>query len=376
MKVIATGGGTGGHIYPALAILDKIKEAEPDAQFLYVGNKDGVENKIVPRTAYPFVCIDAPYDHYYSNFIGKVKVFSKAGVDAIKSIKQAIGIIREFKPDVIIGTGGFASFPVLFAAKLMRKRYYIHEQNAVPGQVNLKMGKKASKIFLGVNFAKNRFKYGEQKLVYTGNPVRSDFNSVSKAESRKKLGIDDNTTVILAFGGSQGSRMIINLCLNLVDSLDEEENVKVILGTGHGLYKQVKEEVKGLIGSNRDKIEVVEYIDNMADTIGASDLVISRAGALSIAEITAVGRPALLIPLPIAKDNHQFFNAKDVEEVGGAILVEEKDIIKDLQGFAIKIKALYKDKEQLQVMSQAAKSYGATNAADKIYNEIKRDISK
>ena len=312
MRVIVTGGGSGGHIYPAIAIADKIKEMEPDSEILYVGNEVGLEKEIVPKAGYDIKLVDSmwldrsnPFELIRTLFVNH------------RGVRQALKIMKEFKPDVVVGTGGFVCVPVVIAGSRYGARCYIHEQNAYPGMANRLLEKSVKKVFMGFGEAGKYFKCPE-KHVTVGNPVRKSFYQADRNEARKKLGINQDDFVIFSFGGSQGAKTINDLAFDILKKFNGEEGVLQIFGTGSFQEENVKERIEKENIDVKSNVWIKTYIEDMPDYLAASDVIISRAGALSVAEITMCGKAAILIPSPNVTGNHQYFNAKSVADKGGS----------------------------------------------------------
>ncbi len=365
MRVIVTGGGTGGHIYPALAIADRLKEMSPETEILYVGCSEGIEKDVVPRSGYPMELVDARWlDH-----VTPLQVI-KTGMKVSKGVLQSLKIMKSFRPDVVIGTGGYVCFPVLVAGHMKKKLCYLHEQNAFPGLANRTLEKYVKNIFLGFSDAKKYFKEPE-KLIDAGNPVRKPFFTISKKEARERLGIPQKDFVVFTFGGSLGSVKINEVATELIGLFNGHEGVSLISGTGRWYYEQVKSEIaqKGINLS--ENIRIKDYIENMDLHLLACDVVISRAGALSVAETTVCGKAAILIPSPNVTGNHQYFNAKAVADKGGAILIEEKDL--DLRQVVEDVMRLKNNPELLLSMSEASRGCAPCSALDIICGKITGD---
>lgn len=362
MRVIMTGGGTGGHIYPAIAIADEIRRRDPEAEILFVGAERGLEKNLVPANGYDIRLIPVQgFDrkHLLRN-VKTVKVLRDAN-------KEAKKVMAEFRPDFVVGTGGYASAPVVANAYKLGIPSYIHEQNAFPGVTN-KMGEKhATKMFLGFEEAGQYFKSPEKHVV-TGNPVRAAFLEADREEARRKLGFEDGDFVILAFGGSQGAGRINKAMMAVIGEFNEKENVKICLATGRNYYHAVTEELKETGVHIGDNIRILEYIDNMPDYVNAADLVVSRSGALTVAEVTVCGRPAIFIPFPAATGNHQYFNARAVAEKGGAEVIEEKDLTNEMLIEAIS--KLMKNPEGLADMAEKSRSCATADAVGTICDSI------
>lgn len=364
MRVIVTGGGTGGHIYPAIAIADKIKEKEPDSEILYIGNDIGLEKDIVPQTGYPMELVSAKWLDRRNLF----KLFD-TGFSTMRGIRQAYRIMKKFKPDVVIGTGGFVCVPVMYAGHKYGARCYLHEQNAYPGVANKALEKFADKVFLGFPEAGHYFKQPE-KHINAGNPVRQQFYDVDQVAARDKLSIPREDFVVFSFGGSQGAEMINDVAFDLLEAINGHKGVTFIFGTGSQYYEEVLEKARDKGIEIQENIRVRDYITDMQDYLGASDLIISRAGALSVAETTVCGRASVLIPSPNVTGNHQYFNAKSVADRGGAVLIEEKDLTGEL--LLEEVMRLKNNPEILDKMGRASKACAPLSATETIYAEIQK----
>lgn len=362
MRVIMTGGGTGGHIYPAIAIADKIRRKNPGAEILFVGTRRGMEKDLVPKNGYEIRFITV------SGFNRKklwknVKTFYHLA----KGNLQANQIIKQFKPDLVIGTGGYVCGPVVRAAYKKGIRTFIHEQNAFPGVTNKLLEKYVEKVFISFPESKTYFK-DQSKLVVTGNPIRKSFLLSSVQNSREKLGIQSSEFVILCFGGSLGASRINQAMTNSLEILNVEPNIRVFFITGKNHYQKICDEIKEKKINLSDQIKIMEYADNMHEYLSGADLVISRAGALTVSEITACGKASILIPSPNVTGNHQYFNAKVVADKGGAIIIEEKNLTDEKLLAAIL--RLKNNKEALNHMALASSKIGRLDAVDMIYDHL------
>lgn len=362
MRVIMTGGGTGGHIYPAVAIADEIKRCDENAEILFVGAEIGMEKDLVPKCGYNIELI--PADGFnrtkiINNFVAAKRI--------IKGTIKAKKIIKEFKPDVVIGTGGYASAPVIKTAQSMNIPTYIHEQNAFPGMSNKMQEKKARRVFLGFEAASKYFKYPEKHVV-CGNPVRNDFIEADRDKARASLGIKPDDFVLLAFGGSQGAGRVNKAMIKVIEAFNGVKDIKIFLGAGGYYYDAILKEFRDSGIELHDNISIMEYIDDMPKYLAASDLMIGRSGALSVAEVTVCGVPAIFIPSPNVTGNHQFFNAKAVADNGGAIIIEEKDL--DNDELISKIHQLKNDRNALETMAQKSRESSFPEAVKVIYDTV------
>jgi UDP-N-acetylglucosamine--N-acetylmuramyl-(pentapeptide) pyrophosphoryl-undecaprenol N-acetylglucosamine transferase len=362
MKVIMTGGGTGGHIYPAIAIADKIKRKHPEANILFIGTERGMEKELVPKNGYEirFITVSG---------LNRKKLWKnlKTVTDLAKGYRQANKIIDEFKPDLVIGTGGYVCAPVVRAANKKGIRTYIHEQNAYPGVTNKILEKYVDKVFVSFPESKKYFK-NQDKLIVTGNPIRNSFLVCGMSNSREKMRIKDTEFVILCFGGSLGSEKINSTMVHVIEAINGMPDTKLFFITGKHYYKKINDIFKESNIILNENINILEYVDNMHEYLSASDLVISRAGALTISEITACGKASILIPSPNVTGNHQYYNAKVVADEGGAIIIEEKELSDEkLLGTILRLK---NNKEALNKMSGASMKVGRIDAVDMIYDHL------
>lgn len=363
MKVIMTGGGTGGHIYPAIAIADKIRERYPHSEILFVGTERGLEKNIVPDNGYPieFITVEG---FNRKNPLKNIKVLKKLN----EGNHQAKKLIKSFQPDVVIGTGGYVCGPVVRAAHKAGVKTYTHEQNAFPGVTNKLLEKYVEKVFLGFPEAQKYFKHRE-KHVMAGNPVRKAFFDADPKASREKLGFSSGDFVLLVFGGSQGAGRINKAMLSVIEAMNGMDGIQVCMATGKRYYDAILHELQEERGITlADNIHILEYISNMDEYLSAADLVISRSGALTVAEVTVCGKAAIFIPSPIVTGNHQFYNAKAVADHGGAMIIEEKDL--DNDRLIAQILKLKNDPELVQKMAACSKECAPVDAVDIICNNL------
>ncbi len=358
MKVIMSGGGTGGHIYPSIAIAEEISHRHPDAKILFVGTEHGMEKKIVPPTGFPIKYITVSgFDRRH--LTRNIKVLN----DLRKGMSEARKILKTFLPDLVIGTGGYVCGPVVRSACQLGIPSFIHEQNAFPGLTNKLLSKKVDRVFLAFDDARQYFKV-KNEPVTTGNPVRRAFSETTREEAREKLGISPEDFVVLGFGGSLGAKCINEVMMEVSEYFSARQNVRIFFTTGRSYYKSIIEGKH----PEANHITYLEYIDNMPLYLAACDIAVTRSGALTVSEITASGRASIMIPSPNVTDNHQFFNAKVVADRGGAVLIEEKDL-KEGQIVQI-IENLIADRDQLVRMEKASAALGRTDAAQIICDTI------
>ena len=361
MKVLLSGGGTGGHVYPAIAIANKIKEENPDCEILFVGTEKGIESEIVPKYGYELKTVTVQGFRRKIDFENVKRVFKLC-----KGLEQSRRIVKKFKPDIVIGTGGYVSGPVLFNSALNKTITIVHEQNSFPGVTNKILSKMVTRVLTSFEDSHERFpEESRDKLVLTGNPVRKEILQARKSISRKKLGISEDKKMILCYGGSGGSKEINEAMLLVIKNMVKED-IAFIFATGKVYYDEFIESLGEV--SLKPYQRVIPYLDNMADGLAASDIVIGSAGAISLAEITALGKPSIIIPKAYTAENHQEYNAKSIESQGAGIAILEKDLTPErLNEVVFK---LLGDRELLIDMSSSSKSIGKPQAIDLIYNEI------
>ena len=356
MKVIITAGGTGGHIYPALAIINKIKDMEPNSDFIYIGTHNRMEKDIIPKYNIKYIPLEI-YGLSKKNILRDIKNVFLIG-SAYKKCKK---IMKEFKPDVVIGVGGYVTYPVILAAHNLKIKTFIHEQNSIPGKSNKMLAKLADSIGVSFKDSINYFK-DKQKVVFTGNPCSENAINVKKI-SKEEFGIEKTRKVVLIVSGSLGSSVINDKMMDFLKTCNN--NYDVIYVTGKDYYEEFK---KNKFNKN---IHVVPYIDNMSGLLKNIDVIVSRAGASSLSEILALNIPAIIIPSPYVANNHQVYNALSLYKEKAIIMIEEKDLNKDLLNQSIN-KCLDNDfKNQLK---DNMKNLSVNNSSTVIYNIIKNMI--
>ena len=370
MRIVLTGGVTGGHIYPALAIGDKFKSSDPNCEIIYIASGAPLEKEIISNAGYELFEVQSqPF--YRNNIFKMAGTFSKN----LKGRNEAIKIMRDFKPDAVISTGSYVSVPVVLAGAALKTKIYLHEQNGFPGVSNKFLSKYANKVFLGFEDAWSYFK-DQSKLVYSGNPVRSEFSERDRAADREALGITADNLVIIVFGGSLGSETTNVAGEAIAREYAGREGVSVIWGTGKDYYEDISGRLEEE-GFEADNVRILPYISDMPQMLSACDISISRSGALSVAETTMAGRVAIFIPSPNVTEDHQYYNAKAVADAGGAFIVRED---KEAEEVAAEIKEivhkLSEDRELIAKMEEASRKMAPVNATDIIYNTIMEDFPK
>ena len=363
MKILFVAGGTGGHINPAIAVATEIKRLYPTTEILFVGTKNRMETKIVPAAGFPIKTVEMNgFSRKIS--INGIKNNVKTARLAIRASAEAKKIIKEFSPDVAVGFGGYVTGPVLRAAARMKIPTCIHEQNAFPGVANKALAKMVDRVMLTSPEAEKYMKCKNAPVV-TGLPVRRQILQADRDFARAALNVKPNEMLVLSMGGSLGAREINNAVIGMLSELHNEKDIKFIHAAGqYGGF--VWDELKKLnipYGKNTN-IDLREYINDMDICLPACDLVISRAGASSISEISALAKPSILIPSPNVAENHQFHNANTLASNGGAILIEEKELTPAL--LAQTVKELKNNRNKLEEISVRASEKAKTNALSEI----------
>lgn len=357
INILISGGGTGGHIYPAIAIANELKVRYPKAKFLFIGAKDRMEMEKVPREGYEIIGL------WISGIQRKLSLKNVLfPFKFIFSLLKAGSIIRKFKPDVVIGTGGFASGPTLIMANKRKIPTLIQEQNSYPGITNKLLSKKSNVVCVAYD-GLERF-FPKEKIIKTGNPVRVGLLSIHVKEKIKEakecFELKKNSTTILVLGGSLGAKKINELIANHIPFF-KEHKVQLLWQCGSLYYDDYK-------GYNSKNIHVHAYLNQMDLAYAASDIIISRAGASSVSELCIVGKPTIFIPSPNVAEDHQTKNAKSIADKHGAILIRESE----LDTFAIVFETLLKDKGKQDSLSQNIKELALPNATNTIVNQVEK----
>lgn len=357
MRMIISAGGTGGHIYPALAIVKKFQTMDKDFEVLYIGTHNRMENKIVPEHNIPYQSL-------------KIYGFSKSDIARdiknvgylIKAYYKCIDIIKNFKPDIVVGVGGYVTMPVLMAAKKMKIKTVIHEQNSIPGKTNKFLSKGVDKVFTSFKES-NKYFDKNVNVVYSGNPSGDNVNNL-KPIKKETLGFSKEKKLVLVTSGSLGSSALNNKLIEFLKK-SEKEDYEVLFITGNSNYDAFTKENKF-----KKNIKILPYLDNLSALFKSCDLVIGRAGAGTISELLMSKTPAILVPSPNVANNHQYYNALDLKNSKLAIMIEEKN----LDGIELykKVKNLLeKDNAEYKEIKNNLKKFKSFSSSDKIYNEIK-----
>ncbi len=327
-KVLICGGGTAGHIYPAIALIEYIKEHYPDYKILFIGTNKGMENKFIPKLSIDFIKIKASGLKSSKNFINKIMIYLKFFFNLLLGLFKSIKILACCKPDAILGMGGYVCAPLLLAAIITGKKYYIHEQNFIPGRLNKIFSKYAKNIFVSFKETESYFPEANGKVIYSGNPIRKIIkNFDKKAKNYKKWGLDKNKFTIVAFGGSLGAGKLNKIIIDLCNYFGDKKNMQIVLIAGKRFFNDILK-IKDNLNPESGKLnfKILSYVEEMDEIYNIADLIISRAGANTIAELIETKVPAILIPFPYAIGNHQYYNAKFLAERGAAIIILDRDL--------------------------------------------------
>lgn len=360
-KILFATGGTGGHINPALAVAGYIRENYPKAEILFVGTADRMEAQLVPAAGYDFKTIEIQGFSRELNF-GGLKHNLKTVKLLLKSEGQAKKIIEDFKPDAVIGFGGYVSGPVLSVAARMGIPTAVHEQNAFPGVTNKSLAKKVDVVMLTAKEAERLLK-PKNPCVVTGLPIRGEIINANREFARAEMKLDSRP-LILSMGGSLGARAINSAVKFLIESRYEKKDCYYLHATGKagaGMIDEIKEKIN--LDEN-PQIMLREYINDMDRCLAAADIVICRAGASSLSEIQALGKPSILVPYPYAAENHQYYNAKTLADRDAAILIEEKDFTGER--LLSEVEKLLADPKKLAEMGRNAKDMAILDASQRI----------
>jgi UDP-N-acetylglucosamine--N-acetylmuramyl-(pentapeptide) pyrophosphoryl-undecaprenol N-acetylglucosamine transferase len=354
MRLLICGGGTGGHIYPALALARYVLNQDRDAEILFVGTERGLESKIVPGAGFPLSTIPA------RGYQRSLKQLGPVFKELYGGLSQAKRIIRAFNPDVVLGTGGYVSAPVVLAAVLARRPTVIHEQNALPGLANRSLAPLVTRVCL--SFEQSRRLFSRlSRIVLTGNPRASEAAAASGSDGRQRLSLDSNLRTVVVYGGSRGALKINKVMTEFIKSGWLPAEIQLVYITGEQYYQAVMDKL-GVLPQN---VRLLPYLNEMLSVLAAADLVVTRSGATTLAEITALGLPAILIPSPNVVNNHQYFNARLLSDAGAALLIEENEF----NHFSLRreLEHFFSEPGVQESMARASREIGVTDASERLY---------
>lgn len=357
-KFILSGGGTGGHIYPAIAIADELKKRYTDAEFLFVGANDRMEMQRVPQAGYSIKGLQIAGIQRKLSLKNLLLPFK-----LLKSLYQARQIIQKFQPDAVIGTGGYASAPTLKAAQWLKVPYFIQEQNSFAGITNKWVSKKANKIFVAYQNMEKFFP--KSKIQITGNPIREGLTTIQDKNKNafENFSLDENKFTLLVLGGSLGAKSINQLISSNLSFFQENE-VQILWQCGKFYYDEYKEK-------QTEMVQVRPFIENMNDAYAVADVIISRAGASSVSELCVVGKPVIFVPSPNVAEDHQTKNAQAIADEKAAILIKETELKDNFQKIFLEI---FNDKQKRKILSKNIKALAKPNATKQIVDEIIKNI--
>lgn len=367
MKILIATGGTAGHINPALAVASYIREKYPKTEFLFVGTKDHMESRLVPDAGFLFESIEIS-GFYRKISFSALKKNIKTCFNIIKATSESKRILKDFDPDVVVGFGGYVSGPVLKKAAKMHYKTCIHEQNAYPGITNKALAKVVDKVMVNAEDAKKHLE-AKNEIAVTGLPVRGEILSANREASRKALGLTDDRPLVLSTGGSLGAKPINKAMVDVIAKHAKDKSCYHIHSTGkNGTYMLDDLELADVDVDKTENITVESYIDNMDECYAAADLVIGRAGASSLSELEAMGKPSILIPSPYVAENHQFHNAMALVDRNAARIIEEKDLTGEK--LTALVDEMLSNKAELKVIGENAKKMAILNSREQIADII------
>ena len=353
MKVVITAGGTGGHIFPALALISKLKEKDKNVEILYIGTTNRMEKDIIPKEGIPYIGIEM-------KGLNRKNIFKNIDVmkTYLKAVSKAKAELTKFKPDIVIGFGGYISAPVIYAAHKLKIKTIIHEQNSIPGVSNKFLSRYVDKVL--VSFKESIKDFPNDKTIYTGNPRSEQIKDIEKID-KTTLGFKKDKALIIIVMGSLGS---LTMTKKLKETLPlfKNKDYQVLLITGKDYYDEYKD-IK--LSSN---VKLVPFVDNLLGLMKDADLIVTRSGASTIAELTSIGLPAIMVPSPYVTNNHQYVNAKSLEDDGACIILKEEDF--DKNSLVDLLDKTINDKKKLNSMRSALLKRGVTDSATRIYEEI------
>ena len=368
MKVVIAAAGTAGHINPGIAIANKIKQEEKNSKILFIGTTRGLENDLVPRAGYELKTIEA---------YGLSKKISIENIrrmyQTLKGFGEAKKIMKEFKPDIVIGTGGYICGATIVAAHGLKIPTVLHESNAFPGKAVKMLAKKTDTILVSFQDAISRINHAKN-VVYTGTPVKIKKKQYSINERNrilKEVGLNETKPVILVSGGSQGAQKINEAIIEIIRN-KQNKNYQMIWATGPKQFDIIKENLENnhMNINHIDGIKIVPYIYNMEEIMNVADVMIGRAGAMTVTEISNLGKPSILVPLPNVSHNHQLYNAKVLESIGAAKIILNDELTGEKLNHVIE--EIILDKSKMQIMGENALKASTNQVEDKIYQEIKK----
>lgn len=366
MNIIVSGGGTGGHIYPAISLIEELKKRDENNKILYVGTEKGLESSIVPKLGIDFKTI------HVRGIPRKINANSfKALKELFKGLKEANKILKDFKPDLVIGTGGYVSGPILYKATKTKAKVAFHEQNSFPGVTNRILSRYVDRYFVTFEESIKYFK-NQEKAVVTGNPIRNRFTDIGKNKDAalKQYKISENKKVVFIFGGSNGSEILNKATLDMVDKISNQDVFEVILATGKLNYDEFIQKS----GNDIRYLHIYPYIDDIDKAYSVSDLIVTSSGAITLAELSFLGKASILVPKAYTTENHQEHNARAFEKIGASKVILEKDV--NANTLFDQINEILNDDKLLQELSENSKKMSYPTACKDIVDELYRLVEQ
>ena len=366
MNIIVSGGGTGGHIYPAISLIEELKKRDKDNKILYVGTEKGLESSIVPKLGIDFKTI------HVRGIPRKINANSfKALKELFQGLREANKILKEFKPDLVIGTGGYVSGPILYKATKTKAKVAFHEQNSFPGITNRILSRYVDKYFVTFKESIKYFK-NQDKAVVTGNPIRNRFTDIekNKKSALEQYDISENKKVVFIFGGSNGSEILNKATLNMIEKISNQDKFEIILATGKLNYDEFIQQS----GKEIKNLHVFPYIDDIDKAYAVSDLIVTSSGAITLAELSFLGKASILVPKAYTTENHQEHNARAFEKNGASKVILEKDLNSDT--LFDQINEILSDDNLLNELSENFKKMSYPTACKDIVDELYRLVEQ
>jgi len=355
MRIVVSAGGTGGHIYPALAVLDKLKKTEKDLEILYIGTKSRMESELIPKRGIPYEGIEI-YGFSKNIFKDIKNVFCVQS-----SYKKCVRLLKKFKPDIVLGFGGYVTYPVLKAAKKLKIKTFLHEQNSIVGKTNRVLARNVDLVAVSFLSTMRQFKYAK-KVIYSGNPC-GEAALTTKEIKKSDVGLDNKKKLVLVVAGSLGSSSM-NEKLKEFLRLSRKSDYQVLYITGKKYYDDFMKDIK--LSPN---VKVLPYLDNLSGLMRHADLMVTRAGASTMSEILALSLPAIFIPSPYVANNHQYYNAKEIVDQNAGMMCLEAEL--DGKTLFHMVEDILGDKQKYEIMKMNLKNLGRTDSSEVIVSEIK-----
>ncbi len=363
MRFLFVCGGTAGHINPALAVAGRLQKLKPDSEFLFLGVNGKMEMNLVPKAGFRIIGLNMTFlkrGYDLSSFSHNFDTMK----NVLRSRQEARRIIREFKPDAVIGTGGYVCFPVLEAARELRIPTLVHESNAVPGLTTKLLAERVDRIMLGFEESRQYYRH-QERICITGTPVRGEFEYISRDEARKELQLSDDEKLVISVWGSLGAQNMNRIMGELIPMMDGRQGFRMIHAAGSLYYHELLEKLQESAPDYKNAgVEVREYIYDMPRLMAAADLILCRAGASTISELCYLGKPVIMVPSPNVTNNHQEKNARILETAGGAEVLLEEEF--DAESLLERVNLLLKDERKLESMGKAMRALSVPDAAGEI----------